>query len=130
MTVDDFHTYFVSDLGIWVHNTNGGLSTAQQATINKLQNTIKDHLTEMDFSGMLRDVKGNPVPKPGGGFWDHLGEMKDSLKGLQGAKRSLEGSLKNPNLDSFTRKILQANLNQASYYINTVSTIFKKYGVS
>jgi len=21
MTVDDFHTYFVSDLGIWVHNT-------------------------------------------------------------------------------------------------------------
>ena len=22
MTVDEFHTYFVSDLGIWVHNTN------------------------------------------------------------------------------------------------------------
>jgi hypothetical protein len=21
MTVNDFHTYFVSDLGIWVHNT-------------------------------------------------------------------------------------------------------------
>ncbi|WP_127533294.1 polymorphic toxin-type HINT domain-containing protein [Paenibacillus kobensis] len=25
MTVDEFHTYFVSDLGIWVHNTNGCL---------------------------------------------------------------------------------------------------------
>ncbi|WP_442601932.1 polymorphic toxin-type HINT domain-containing protein [Paenibacillus sp. KN14-4R] len=24
MTVDDFHTYFVSDLGIWVHNTKCG----------------------------------------------------------------------------------------------------------
>ncbi|WP_216667660.1 toxin C-terminal domain-containing protein, partial [Saccharibacillus deserti] len=24
MTVDEFHTYFVSDLGIWVHNTNAG----------------------------------------------------------------------------------------------------------
>ncbi|WP_458120145.1 polymorphic toxin-type HINT domain-containing protein [Paenibacillus sp. Z6-24] len=24
MTVADFHTYFVSDLGIWVHNTNNG----------------------------------------------------------------------------------------------------------
>ncbi|WP_254457044.1 polymorphic toxin-type HINT domain-containing protein [Brevibacillus sp. HB2.2] len=24
MTVDEFHTYFVSDLGIWVHNTNNG----------------------------------------------------------------------------------------------------------
>lgn len=22
MTVDGFHTYFVSDLGIWVHNTS------------------------------------------------------------------------------------------------------------
>ena len=26
MTVDDFHTYFVSDLGIWVHNTSCGWS--------------------------------------------------------------------------------------------------------
>jgi hypothetical protein len=25
MTVDDFHTYFVSDLGIWVNNTSCGL---------------------------------------------------------------------------------------------------------
>lgn len=36
----------------------------------------------MDFSGMLRDVKGNPVPKPGGGFWGNLGEMKYYLTGL------------------------------------------------
>jgi len=26
MTVDVFHTYFVSDLGIWVHNTNCGFT--------------------------------------------------------------------------------------------------------
>lgn len=34
-TVADFHTYYVTDLGIWVHNTKCGLTNSQQATINK-----------------------------------------------------------------------------------------------
>ncbi len=36
MTVDEFHTYFVSDLGIWVHNTGPcGLSATTLATMGK-----------------------------------------------------------------------------------------------
>jgi hypothetical protein len=30
MTVDEFHTYFVSDLGIWVHNTNCNLASPKR----------------------------------------------------------------------------------------------------
>ncbi|GMK38808.1 hypothetical protein PCCS19_18620 [Paenibacillus sp. CCS19] len=129
-TVDDFHTYFVSDLGIWVHNSSCKLTRTQQVTITTLQNIINDHLTDMDFSGTLRDLQGNPVPKPGGGYWDHLGEMQDSLRGLQGIQRSLNGSLQNPNLSTYSRQVLQANLNQANFYVARITSMFTKYGIS
>ena len=41
----------------------------------------------MDFSGELRDLQGNPVPKPSGGFWNYIQEMKDSYGGLIKKKR-------------------------------------------
>ena len=59
-----------------------------------MHHTINDHLTEEDFSGTLRDLKGNPVPNGRGGYFDHLAEMKDSYRALQKIKRTLEGSLK------------------------------------
>ena len=34
---------------------------------------------------------GNPVPKPGGGFWDHVQEMNNSLRGLRKHVKTLEG---------------------------------------
>ncbi|WP_172253550.1 polymorphic toxin-type HINT domain-containing protein [Saccharibacillus deserti] len=37
MTVDEFHTYFVSDLGIWVHNTND-----ENCDIDKIARIIND----------------------------------------------------------------------------------------
>lgn len=36
-----------------------------------------------DFSGTLRDLQGNPVPNGNGGYFNHLGEMRDSYKALQ-----------------------------------------------
>ncbi|MCG8516063.1 MAG: polymorphic toxin type 28 domain-containing protein, partial [Halanaerobiales bacterium] len=93
------------------------LSRSQQKHINKLDNLIKNHLKETDFSGALRDLQGNPVPKPGGGYWNHLGEMQDTLTGLQRVQKGLKGSLKNPNLDSATRQFLQDSLDNATHYI-------------
>lgn len=37
-------------------------------------------------------MTGNPVPKPGGGYWDHAGEMQNSLTGLRRAVNTLEGA--------------------------------------
>jgi len=70
-------------------------------------------LTTHDFSGTLRDLQGNPVVRPGGGFFDHKTEMIQSFDALHGIKRGLEGSLRNPNIDVATREFLQRELNRA-----------------
>lgn len=96
------------------------LTDAQKATLNRLDNLINDHLKESDFSGAKRDIEGNPVPRKNGGFYDHLGEMNDTLRGLQKIKRSLEGSLKNPNMSSEAKKTLEEALEKTDNYIERI----------
>lgn len=93
-----------------------------------MENTINDHLTEGDFSGTLRDLQGNPVPYGNGGYFDHLGEMKDSYRSLQKIEKELEGLLKNPNLSDIDRAILQEGLYNANSYISKIEELFKPYG--
>ena len=50
MTVDEFHTYFVSDLGIWVHNTNCGY---KDITVGKSVRNIETNVTRADFEKSL-----------------------------------------------------------------------------
>jgi hypothetical protein len=100
------HVYEVTGSGILVHNAGQGnynvpkagnapnivkpLTQSEQAAIRKIGNIEKGHLTPGDFTGSLRDVTGNPVPKPGGGFWDHAQEMNNSLRGLRNAVEKLK----------------------------------------
>nr|WP_156424116.1 polymorphic toxin type 28 domain-containing protein [Aneurinibacillus sp. XH2] len=93
-----------------------------------LDNIINKHLTDKDFSGALRDLQDNPVPKPGGGYWNHLQEMKDSYKGLIRIRKGLEGSLKNPNLNDATRKVLQEGLDKANKNIKKIENLFEPFG--
>lgn len=104
------------------------LTRAQQRNLNKLKNIVENNLTEGDFSGTLADLQGNPIPKPGGGYWDHLTEMKQSYKGLQDVKRGLEGSLQNPSLSESIRNTLQSNLDIANSQLNRIEELFKPYG--
>ncbi|WP_430481814.1 T7SS effector LXG polymorphic toxin [Rossellomorea marisflavi] len=104
------------------------VTRAQQRNLETLDNIVKKHLTDKDFSGTLRDLKGNPVPKPGGGYWNHLQEMKDSYKGLVKIRKGLEGSLKNPNLDASTRKVLQNGLDKANKNIKKIEDLFEPFG--
>jgi hypothetical protein len=55
------------------------LTRAQKRNTDTLKNVIKNNLTPGDFSGTLADLKGTPIPKPGGGFWDHATEMRQSV---------------------------------------------------
>ncbi len=117
-----------------VHTAPGIVSDAREGKkimevgLNALNNTISDHLTEGDFSGTLRDLQGNPVPNGKGGYFDHLGEMKDSYKSLQKIKKALEGSLRNPNLSDADRALLQEGLDKANSYIIRVEKLFESYG--
>lgn len=76
----------------------------------------------------LRDFEGNPVPNGKGGFFDHLGEMKDSYTALNKVKKGLEGSLQNPNLSNIDKQILQDGLNQANSYLTRIEKLFKSHG--
>ena len=73
-------------------------------------------------------MQGNPVPNGKGGYWDHLGEMKDSYKSLKNIKRGLEGSLKNPNLSNIDRQLLQDGLDKANSNIDKIDKLFKPFG--
>lgn len=104
------------------------LSRAMKKNLKTLDNIINKHLTEKDFSGTLRDLQGNPVPKPGGGYWNHLQEMMGSYKGLTKIKRGLAGSLQNPNLTGSVRKTLQDSLDKANKYLNKIEDLFEPFG--
>lgn len=110
------------------NSDEGNLSRAQQRNLETLDNIVEGHLTEKDFSGTLRDLQGNPVSKPGGGYWNHLKEMKDSYRGLNKIKKGLEGSLKNPNLNETERKILQEALDKVNSYTKKIEDLFSGYG--
>jgi filamentous hemagglutinin len=67
------------------------LSQAQQRAISKIDNIIRDHLTLRDLQGALRDMIGNPVPKPSGGYWDHVREVNEAIRGLWRHLKTLDG---------------------------------------
>ena len=84
------------------------LTRSQQKAIKSANNTINDHLKESDISAAIEDLKGNPIEKPGGGYWNHAQEVKDAYPGLIRAKNMLSGSLNNPNLTSDVRSFIQS----------------------
>ncbi|ETT50138.1 WXG100 family type VII secretion target [Paenibacillus sp. FSL H7-689] len=105
------------------------LSRAQQRNLTTLDNIVDKHLTEMDFSGTLRDLQGNPVPnKKTGGYWNHLQEMQDSYKGLSKIKRGLEGSLQNPNLSPSLKSTLEGALDKANTNLKKIEDLFEPFG--
>lgn len=56
MTVDEFHTYFVSDLGIWVHNTNCDI--LHWSIVSKKGETRVDHVGKHSVENTARITTG------------------------------------------------------------------------
>jgi len=71
MTVDEFHTYFVSDLGIWVHNTNCASINWKGFSSGKLQPHYEKHGHEFG------DITQNEYLKLAKGF---AAETSDAFK--------------------------------------------------
>jgi hypothetical protein len=64
-------------------NAENPLSQQAQRAIQKIDNAVRDHVTPGDLAGTGRDMLGNPVPRPAGGFYDHMKEMTETLGGLR-----------------------------------------------
>jgi len=83
------------------------LTKAEERAITKIENTIRDHLSPKDLRGALRDMVGNPVPKPGGGYWDHVREVNEAIGGLRKRAKTLEG-LADPAAQAARQRALDA----------------------
>ncbi|MGY2292799.1 polymorphic toxin type 28 domain-containing protein [Pseudomonas sp. SDO528_S397] len=66
------------------------LSQGQQRAVSEIDN-ILNNFKGSDITGALKDMAGDPVPKPGGGYWDHMKEMNDTLRGLRNYAETLNG---------------------------------------
>jgi len=73
-----------------IENSLAKLSQGQQRAVSKIDK-ILNNFKDSDITGTLRDMAGNPVPKPSGGYWDHLKEMSDTLRGLRNHAETLKG---------------------------------------
>jgi hypothetical protein len=100
--------------------SGSNLTQQQTAAIRKIDNAIRDHLKPDDISGALRDMLGNPVPKPGGGHYNHFKELTDTLAGLRKQARVLE-AVNNPAAQAARQRALDA--------IQLIETTFKGAGI-
>ncbi|WP_213879599.1 DUF6861 domain-containing protein [Pseudomonas sp. dw_358] len=66
------------------------LSQGQLRAISKIDKILKG-FKDSDIEGALKDMAGHPVPKANGGYWDHMKEMSDILRGLRNHAQTLKG---------------------------------------
>jgi len=83
------------------------LTAAQGARVNTIENIIRVNAKPHDFAGVKKELAGIKT-----GF-DHITEMKQSVRGLEKAIKGLEGSLKNPKLEQAVRDKIQATVTRA-----------------
>ena len=96
------------------------LNQKQESAIKEIDNTIKNDLKDHDITGTLKDMDGNPVPKESGGYWDHMQEMQNTLRGL----RNHADTLKNVNNPE-----AQAAYGRATDAINKIESALKGHGI-
>jgi hypothetical protein len=85
-TVEGFHTYFVGESGVLVHNCEGAdaLAKFKSNLPNKFKGIDKKHL-----NAAIGDMKGNPIVI-GGKVYDHLDDITGHMRGLNGKIRELQ----------------------------------------
>ncbi len=54
--------------------------------------------------------------------------MLNTYKSLKNSERSIENSLKNPNLDEKVRVYLESKSKEANAQINKIENLFNEYG--
>jgi hypothetical protein len=93
---------------------------------DRMANSIDHHLTPSDLEGAWRDLHGNPVPRPGGGYWNHIGEVQNALQSLRNTVTEFKELLRDPSISSADRAIIQRYLSSASKTIDYVEEVINR----
>ncbi|USR65809.1 polymorphic toxin type 28 domain-containing protein [Providencia stuartii] len=96
------------------------LNQKQESAVRKIDNAIEKAMKDHDIMGTLKDMDGNPVAKPNGGYWDHMQEMNNTLRGLRNNAETLK-NINNPEA--------QAAYNRAIQAIDKIESSIKGYGI-
>ena len=99
-----------------------GLLDSQTRHIKKIDNIIRDHGKPEDFEGVTKELAGQRIPKPGGGYWNHIQEMRQSARDLKRHVKALEGSLENPHHAPPVRAYVQSSIEKANAMISRMET--------
>ncbi|WP_192512468.1 phage baseplate assembly protein V [Paenibacillus sp. 23TSA30-6] len=111
------------------------ITTSQQATLN-LHDRVYTHVTPDDLLGAEKELNGIPLLREDGSLvlredglpFNHMQEVSDSYRGLEKLKKSYEGILKNPNLDSELRQLYTSKINEVNASMNKIEDIFAPFG--
>lgn len=98
-----------------------GLRRSVTGSIEKIRNIIEVNGTRGDFVGAARESRGIQTGL------DHVKEMQQSIRGLKAAFKSLQGSLKNPNISAEARATMEAWKDTAQTAIKSMSKALKEY---
>ncbi len=75
--------------------SNSNLLQDTKTTLLKAENSLKDHLTQDDLVGALRDKFGKEVRRSGDGkTYQHLEEVQEGINSLENSKNRLIGELR------------------------------------
>jgi hypothetical protein len=122
------HT-FVVGTGAWVvHNCDPGLlqNSEARSAAKATANSFADHMTPKDLEGAWRDLHGNPVPKAGGGFYDHIGEVRTAFRSGQNTLATFSDLLEQGDLSESDRCIVQCLYGRISRTMDYAENIINR----
>jgi len=77
------------------------LTQSEASALSKINNILNKGIKpgpKGDIAGGVADMMGSPIPKPGGGYWDHAQDLGGMLRGLRNNAAKLTGQLQRSNL--------------------------------
>ena len=135
--VEGFHTYFISELGVLVHNACTGFSNRTEQALTSYENLKNNVLGDINsqsnhnhYNAARREAAGEVVAyRPDGTPFNHIGELQDAYRGLQNIRRSLEVERNNlsPNITDRGIEVLnkkytevQGDLGRLKGFLNSI----------
>lgn len=99
------------------------LTQSEASALSKIKNILNKGIKpgpKGDISGAVADMVGAPIPKPGGGVWDHAQDLGGMLRGLRNNAAKLSNS---------TDPAAVAARQQAQQMIQTIEAAIKGNGL-